>query len=378
MLHGDALRSSAHRRCSRAAPRARGAAPRSRDDGVDDAGPPRRPRPARSRASASSADRAGLSKSSTRTYHGYGRGKGSRLPGMFRKTRSRHARDELEAGDALAAAARAASRAAPRRRRRIGTATNAVATARRPGRSFSTARGDDAERALGADEEVLQVVAGVVLAQPAQPVPDAAVGQHDLEPEHLLAHVAVAQHLRAAGVGGDVAAHLAAALGGERQRKEPVVLRGHALQVGEDAAGLDGDGVVVEVDVAHAVHPRDVQHDLRAGARRARSRRTGSCCRACGTIGVPVLAAGRHDRGDLGRRARPDHRERPADVHAGPVDLPNAATSSRRASTCSVPTTCRSRSSRSFTVPPRVCAHTLPPAMVFDARVPLVVPSLNP
>ena len=60
-----------------------------------------------------------------------------------------------------------------------GGARAGVAGCRREDRG-----GDDAERALGADEELLQVVAGVVLAQRPQPVPDAAVGQHHLEPEH--------------------------------------------------------------------------------------------------------------------------------------------------------------------------------------------------
>ena len=140
-------------------------------------------------------------------------------------------------------------------------------------------RGDDAQRALRADEEVLQVVARVVLAQPAQPVPHAPVGQHHLQPQHLLAHVAVAQHLRAAGVGGDVAAHLAAAFRGERQGEEAAVFRRHALQLGEDAAGLDGDRVVVEVDGAHAVHARDVDAPPACPRRPGPRRRTGSCCR---------------------------------------------------------------------------------------------------
>ena len=41
--------------------------------------------------------------------------------------------------------------------------------------------GDDAERALRADEQLLQVVAGVVLAQASQAVPDAPVGQDHLQ-----------------------------------------------------------------------------------------------------------------------------------------------------------------------------------------------------
>ena len=70
-------------------------------------------------------------------------------------------------------------------------------------------RGHDAERAFGADEELLQVVAGVVLAQRRQLVEHAPVRQHDLEAEHERAHHAVAQHRRAAGVRRDDAAERA-------------------------------------------------------------------------------------------------------------------------------------------------------------------------
>jgi hypothetical protein len=81
--------------------------------------------------------------------------------------------------------------------------------------------GDDAEGAFGADEQVLEVVAGVVLAQAAQAVPDLAAGQHDLEAQRQVARVAVAQHLRAAGIGGRlppiVALPSAARLSGNRR-----------------------------------------------------------------------------------------------------------------------------------------------------------------
>ena len=81
-------------------------------------------------------------------------------------------------------------------------------------------RGDDAERALRADEQVLQVVAGVVLAQALEAVPDPPVGEHDLEAEHEVAGVAVAQDGRAAGIGREVAADAAGALGGEGEREQ--------------------------------------------------------------------------------------------------------------------------------------------------------------
>ena len=51
----------------------------------------------------------------------------------------------------------------------------------RLGKELDRRGGDDAEGALGADKELLQIVAGVVLAQPPQPVPDTPVGQYDLE-----------------------------------------------------------------------------------------------------------------------------------------------------------------------------------------------------
>jgi hypothetical protein len=68
-------------------------------------------------------------------------------------------------------------------------------------------------------KELLEVVAGVVLAQRAQSVPHPAVGQHHLQAEHLLARVAVAKHVHAARVRGQVAADLTTALRREGERK---------------------------------------------------------------------------------------------------------------------------------------------------------------
>jgi hypothetical protein len=92
-------------------------------------------------------------------------------------------------------------------------ASQAVAVARGSGKELQHGRGDDAQRSLGADEQVLQVVAGVVLAQAAQAIPDLAARQHHFEAQRQFARVAVAQHLHAAGVGGQIAADLTASLG---------------------------------------------------------------------------------------------------------------------------------------------------------------------
>ena len=70
--------------------------------------------------------------------------------------------------------------------------------------------GDDAEGALGADEQMLQIIAGVVFAQAAEAAPDAAVGKHHFQTQNQIAGVAVAQHADTAGIGGEIAADAAA------------------------------------------------------------------------------------------------------------------------------------------------------------------------
>ena len=89
----------------------------------------------------------------------------------------------------------------------------------RQGVELERGGGDDAQRAFAADVEVAQVIAGVVFAQARQAVPDLAGGGHHFEAKAEIACIAVAQHLRAAGVGGQVAAQGAAALCGQTERK---------------------------------------------------------------------------------------------------------------------------------------------------------------
>ena len=110
-------------------------------------------------------------------------------------------------------------------------------------KQFQRRRGDDAERAFGADEQVAQIVAGIVLLQLRQPVQNAAVGQHHFEPERHLARHAIGQRGGAAGIGGEIAADGAASLRAERQRKQPVDLGGALLRDLQHHAGLAGHGV---------------------------------------------------------------------------------------------------------------------------------------
>ena len=76
---------------------------------------------------------------------------------------------------------------------------------------------------------MLQIIAGVVLAQAPQAFPDLPVRQHHLKAQHQISRIAIAQNGGAAGVGGEIAADLAAALRREAER------------AGDRVRGLRGD-----------------------------------------------------------------------------------------------------------------------------------------
>jgi hypothetical protein len=85
--------------------------------------------------------------------------------------------------------ARTAPSSAARKRRNSasaassdGQAQSAVATLARCREKAQHGLGDDAQRSLAAHEQVAQRIAGVVLAQPPQPLEDAAVGSTTSSP----------------------------------------------------------------------------------------------------------------------------------------------------------------------------------------------------
>jgi hypothetical protein len=177
---------------------------------------------------------------------------------------------------------------------------------------------DHAKRALGANEQVLEVVAGIVLAQSAQALPHLAAGQNDFEAKRQLACIAVAQHLGAAGIGRQVAAERGAALGGEAQREEPTLRGGSLLHRLQQAAGLRGQRVVGGVDRTNTIHPTQADDDVAAGRRGRRATHEAR------------IAALRHDRCarrrarayrrcNLGRRGRQYDCGCAADIASSPV-----------------------------------------------------------
>ncbi len=115
--------------------------------------------------------------------------------------------------------------------------------------------GDDAERALGADKEIFQIVAGVVLLQLVQTMPDAPVGEHHFQAQGQIARDAISERAGAPGIGRKVAADGAASLGAKRKRKQAVRRRRRFLGRREDDARFAGHRVGRGVNFANAVKP---------------------------------------------------------------------------------------------------------------------------
>ena len=164
--------------------------------------------------------------------------------------------------------------------------------------------GEDAQRALRADHQADEVVAGNVLDELAAELDDLAGGRDDLQAGDVTAGDAVLDGLAAAGVLGDVAADVAG-LQAHRIAGEEQALVGDGLVdlVGDDAR-LDDDHQVRRVDLEDAVHAvaqqDDAAHDRHGPAGEPAA---GAARRDGNRLAVGQL----HDRGDLLGRFRPNH-----------------------------------------------------------------------
>ena len=111
----------------------------------------------------------------------------------------------------------------------VGKVATTVDVGACAGTSRRIGPGDDAEGALRADEELEQRQAGDVLDPLAAEGDQGAVGEHDVEAEHVVGGDAVLHAAQAAGVGGDVAADRAdLERAGVRRVPEAVLGRGAA------------------------------------------------------------------------------------------------------------------------------------------------------
>ncbi len=175
-----------------------------------------------------------------------------------------------------------------------------------------------------------QVVARVVFAQTRQAFPHLALGGDDFQPQAQIAGVAVAQHLRAARIGRQVAADGATALGSQAQRKQqpgPFCCFLHRLQ---NAARFSGEGEVRTVDGANAVQALQAQHHFTPTAIRHASHHQAGIA-ALGHDGYTRSGTGPHHGSDLRRRSRTQHRQRMPLLTTPPIALPRHQVSARLA-----------------------------------------------
>ena len=135
--------------------------------------------------------------------------------------------------------------------------------------------GDDAELAFRSDDQSEEIVAGRIEARAAN-IDDLAVHQHDADAEHVIGGDAVFQAMRAAGIGGDIAADGAGDLARRVGRVE-IAVAGDRIGDGRIGdAGLDMRHAVGEVDGEHLAHARETQHD-RVFERQGPSGERGAC-----------------------------------------------------------------------------------------------------
>ena len=126
----------------------------------------------------------------------------------------------------------------------------------------------------------------------------------------------MAYHLDAAGVGGDVAAYLAGARGGEVHRVEQALPGGKLLQLLGHHAGTATHGAVHRVKVAQLVEPVQGQHQFPLAGHGAGT----EAGPAAGGHNGQALAAGQaHDILHLCDRPGQHHRPRRRGVETGPV-----------------------------------------------------------
>ena len=219
-----------------------------------------------------------------------------------------------------------------------GDATPAQATTRVRGAGSEAQRdaGDDAERPLRPDQQLLDVVAAGVLDQRRQLVEHRARRQHRLEPGDARAHRAVAQHLDAAGVGRDEPADRRRPLRREVEREDHA--RRGARAAWTSARIAPAPTVIVSParsTAPIAVHPRERDDDRlprRVGRRAAdepgiaalrHERRPG---RAAAARTMAATCCGR----SAARRSSPPRRAPARASRRGAARAPRDRRSSRR------------------------------------------------
>jgi hypothetical protein len=146
-----------------------------------------------------------------------------------------------------------------------GTETHGeICPERRQRNQFERGFGDDAEQAFGTDEKTVEVKASFVFVRSAPELDHRAVSKDDFEAENIIAGDAVFEAVRAAGIGGDVAANkIIRAAGGVGRIKESAFLNSRLEFLRVDARLDDGDEIA-GIDFPDAVHAFERQDDAAA------------------------------------------------------------------------------------------------------------------
>ena len=142
----------------------------------------------------------------------------------------------------------------PARRRQVGEVGDRGARQRWQRHELHRDLGDHAEHALGADEHAGEVEARGVLQRVPTGVDDLARGEHDLEPDDVVAGDAVADAAQTAGVGGDVAADAGDLVRRRVGWVEEAVFGHGPFEVAVEHARLHAGHAVGGVDRQHRVH----------------------------------------------------------------------------------------------------------------------------
>ena len=123
--------------------------------------------------------------------------------------------------------------------------------------------GDDAEGAVGADHEFVEVVAGDVLDDLAAGAGDGPVGEDDGHADDQVAEAAVLEADGAGVVGGEDAAD-GSGLGPERVECDELVVGGEgALHRGPGGSGADGGGEILPAMFADSGEAGGVEEEVR-------------------------------------------------------------------------------------------------------------------
>ena len=167
---------------------------------------------------------------------------------------------------------------------------------------------DDAERAFGADEEILHRISRDVLHARAAEARDGAVGEHHLEGHHVVARDPVLQSAQAARVLGDVAADGADPHRARVGRVEQSMATGGFVDLHRDGASLRTKRQVLGVHLEDRVHLCQAD-DKCVGTRHAAAAQPGAG--PSRHHGNPCRMREAHHAGHLLRGGRQDHGTRP-------------------------------------------------------------------